>query len=112
MLNNGMTPQNALFIDENGDIHSIITLLKNIGSGGSKMIELQKGATHIQWRYSDEEEWKDLIAISDLKGEKGEKGIQGEAGEKGADGFGTEEQYNDIIRRLEALEATMTPPVE
>lgn len=54
------------------------------------------------------------------KGDKGDKGDQGEpgtpgtagakgatgaAGADGADGFGTEVQYNDIIARLEALEA-------
>ena len=42
------------------------------------------------------------------KGDKGDKGDQGEPGTPGADGadgFGTEAQYNDIIARLEALEA-------
>src|SRR5699024_1073587 len=51
-----------------------------------------------------------------LAGEKGEPGTAGKTGlagkdgakgtkgDKGADGFGTEEQYNDIISRLEALE--------
>ena len=39
------------------------------------------------------------------QGPPGEKGEQGEQGPKGADGFGTEAQYNDIIARLEALEA-------
>ena len=37
-----------------------------------------------------------------VKGAKGDTGAQGPAG---ADGFGTEAQYNDIIARLEALEA-------
>lgn len=135
MLNNKMTPQNGLFLDENGEVHSIITLIKGIstGAGTSKMIQLQKGETHIQWKYSDEEAWNDLIAIAELKGVKGDQGIQGiqgtqgiqgvagakgergdrgetgATGAKGADGFGTEEQYNDIIRRLEALEATLAP---
>ena len=51
------------------------------------------------------------------KGDKGDPGIQGDRGPEGAkgdkgdpgtdgtDGFGTEAQYNDIIARLEALEA-------
>ena len=39
-------------------------------------------------------------------GAKGAKGDTGEQGPAGADGFGTEAQYNDIIARLEALEAT------
>ena len=109
-MNNGMNPQNGLFLDENGEVHSLITLLKNIGNGGSgsKMIELQKGDTHIQWKYADEEVWQDLIAIQELKGDKGDKGEQGL---KGADGFGTEEQYNEIIRRIEALESALPPAI-
>ena len=45
------------------------------------------------------------------KGDKGDpgadgaKGAKGDKGDPGADGFGTEAQYNDIIARLEALEA-------
>ena len=38
-------------------------------------------------------------------GAKGAKGDKGDPGADGADGFGTEAQYNDIIARLEALEA-------
>ena len=38
-------------------------------------------------------------------GAKGTKGDTGAQGPAGADGFGTEAQYNDIIARLEALEA-------
>ena len=124
-MNNGMNPQNGLFLDENGEVHSLITLLKNIGNGGSgsKMIELQKSDTHIQWKYADEEVWQDLIAIQELKGDKGDKGEQGEQGIKGdkgdkgeqglkgADGFGTEEQYNEIIRRIEALESALPPAI-
>ena len=133
-MNNGMNPQNGLFLDENGEVHSLITLLKNIGNGGSgsKMIELQKGDTHIQWKYADEEVWQDLIAIQELKGDKGDTGEQGPKGDtgeqgpkgdtgeqgpqgiqgpKGADGFGTEEQYNEIIRRIEALESALPPAI-
>lgn len=48
-----------------------------------------------------------------LKGDKGEPGEQGPPGEKGAkgdpgadgkDGFPTEEQWNDLVARVEALE--------
>lgn len=38
-------------------------------------------------------------------GAKGDLGPAGPAGAKGANGFGTEVQYNDIISRIEALEA-------
>lgn len=69
-----------------------------------------------------EENFHDLIDVAGEKGPKGDKGepgadgkdgaqgpagkdgAKGSKGDKGADGFGTEEQYNDIISRLEALE--------
>ena len=99
MINNGMHPQNGLILDENGEVHSLVQLIKGIGSGGSaREIELGKSATHIQWRYVGEEQWTDLVALAELKGAKGDTGA------KGADGFGTESQYNDIIARLERLE--------
>lgn len=103
MLYNGMSPQNGLIVDENGEIHSLVQLLKNVSGGSTKMIELQKGSTHIQWKYADEEEWFDLIAVADLKGAKGATGATGTAG------FGTQEQYNNIINRLNALEQALTP---
>lgn len=42
-----------------------------------KQIELKKTSTHIKWRYAGEAEgvgWTSLIAIEDLKGEKGKDG--------------------------------------
>lgn len=48
------------------------------------------------------------------KGDQGEPGTPGTAGAKGdtgapgADGFGTEVQYNDLVARIEALEAAAT----
>lgn len=86
-------------------------IAKNGSTGGNdgtdgREIELQKGATHIQWRYVGEESWKDLVALADLKGAKGDKG---DTGAKGADGFGTKQQYDDIIARLTALESAGTP---
>lgn len=47
----------------------------------------------------DEQAW-----LASLVGPKGEKGADGSDGTNGKDGFGTEEQYNDIIARLTALE--------
>ena len=36
------------------------------------------------------------------------KAAKGDKGDKGADGFGTEAQYNDLVARIEALEAAAT----
>lgn len=45
-------------------------------------------------------------------GAKGDKGDKGDKGEAGANGFGTQEQYDNIISRLEALENGETTPEE
>lgn len=39
------------------------------------------------------------------QGPKGDKGDPGEQGPPGADGFPTEAQWNDLVARVEALEA-------
>lgn len=76
-----------------------LTLLKGLdgkdgtngvdGTDGTdgREIELQVNATHIQWRYSGESSWNNLIALSELKGDKGEQGIQGIQGEQGIQGI-------------------------
>ena len=72
------------------------------GANG-KDVEIKNNGTHIQWKYTDEEEvsWKNLIEINTLKGDKGEsfeyddftpeqllnlKGPKGDTGEKGEKG--------------------------
>ena len=39
-------------------------------------------------------------------GAQGAKGDKGDKGDPGADGFPTEEQWNDLVARVEALEGT------
>lgn len=70
------------------------------GSGGSdaREIELQKSGTAIQWRYADDSEWTDLVALAEItgpvgspgpqgpSGPQGEKGVQGEKGDTGPQG--------------------------
>lgn len=41
-------------------------------------------------------------------GTPGTAGAKGDTGAPGADGFGTEAQYNDLVARIEALEAAAT----
>lgn len=58
------------------------------GSDGRE-VELQKSATHIQWRYEGEPAWTDLVALADLEGPQGpagNDGAQGPKGDTGADG--------------------------
>lgn len=55
------------------------------GTNG-KEIELTKDTTYVKWRYVGTEEWTNLVALTDLKGERGEVGIQGPAGADGQPG--------------------------
>ena len=49
-------------------------------------IELRKDSLYIQWRYKGDSSWNNLIAYSDLKGDKGDTGAQGAKGAKGDKG--------------------------
>ena len=49
-----------------------------------KQIELQKGTLYIQWRYVGDASWNNLIAYTDLKGDKGDPGPEGPAGPTGS----------------------------
>ena len=49
-------------------------------------IELRKDSLYIQWRYKGDSSWNNLIAYSDLKGDKGDTGAQGAKGDKGDKG--------------------------
>lgn len=55
------------------------------GTNGTdgREIELQKDLYYIQWRYVGEPGWRNLIAYSDLKGDKGDKGDAGTTGATG-----------------------------
>lgn len=80
--------------DSNPDIIAQIwAAIDELKAGGSGTpgkdggeVELQNSGTAIQWRYVGDEEWKDLVQLSELKGEKGDKGDPGEKGEKGDPG--------------------------
>lgn len=54
---------------------------KNGDNGADgREVELQKSATHIQWRYAGETTWNDLVPLASLKGAKGDKGDYGSDG--------------------------------
>ena len=50
-------------------------------------IELRKDSLYIQWRYKGDSSWNNLIAYSDLKGDKGDTGAQGAKGDRGEQGL-------------------------
>jgi len=59
------------------------------GGGDAREVQIQKSATHIQWRYEGETAWTNLVALSELKGDTGDlgptgpQGLQGNAGTNG-----------------------------
>lgn len=50
---------------------------------------------YIQWKYTDDAAWNNLIALSDLKGEKGDKGDTGAPGQDGRDGIAPQLKIGD-----------------
>ena len=48
--------------------------------------EVRNSGTAIQWRYSDEADWRDLVSLTELRGAAGENGKDGANGENGTDG--------------------------
>ena len=51
-----------------------------------KEIELQKGSSHIEWRYKGTGLWNQLIALTELKGDPGQAGAVGPQGPRGENG--------------------------
>lgn len=72
-------------IDENGQLYVPSQEGGQSGKDGRE-VEIQNNGTAIQWRYVGESEWKDLVQLADLKGEKGDQGEPGLQGEKGDPG--------------------------
>ena len=61
--------------------------LDNVGSGADgREVELQTNSTHIQWRYSGESEWRNLIELKRLEGPQGPIGETGATGPRGETG--------------------------
>ena len=57
------------------------------GSGvDAREIELRKSATAIQWRYTGDETWHDLVALVEITGPQGEPGPKGDTGPQGEKG--------------------------
>ena len=64
------------------EIDAAIDKIKNLDNAGSgadgREVELQTNNTHIQWRYSGESEWRNLIELKRLEGPSGAKGETGQ----------------------------------
>ena len=75
---------------------ALLVLCSVLAAGWSKaaktntaLPEVRNNGTAIQWKYSDETDWRDLVALTELRGaagENGKNGIDGKDGKNGADG--------------------------
>ena len=55
-------------------------------SPASDRLEVRNNGTAIQWKYSDETDWHDLVALDELRGTAGENGKDGADGKDGVNG--------------------------
>lgn len=53
---------------------------------GAVLPEVRNSGTAVQWKYSDEADWRDLVALTELRGAAGENGKDGINGVDGKDG--------------------------
>ena len=72
---------------------ALLVLCSVLAAGWSKaaktntaLPEVRNNGTAIQWKYSDETDWRDLVALTELRGAAGEAGKDGADGENGTDG--------------------------
>ena len=63
----------------------LLSLKGNTGNIG-RSIELQKSASHVQWRVVGDPDWVDLVPLTDIKGDIGATGATGPMGPTGATG--------------------------
>lgn len=54
--------------------------------GSVAQLELTKQDGYIKWRANNEDTWKNLLPLTDIKGEQGVQGVQGNPGRDGTNG--------------------------
>ena len=69
---------------------ALLVLCSVLAAGWSKaaktnaaLPEVRNNGTAIQWKYSDETDWRDLVALTELRGAAGENGKDGLDGKDG-----------------------------
>ena len=72
---------------------ALLVLCSVLAAGWSKaaktntaLPEVRNNGTAIQWKYSDETDWHDLVALTELQGAAGENGKDGTDGKDGSNG--------------------------
>lgn len=68
---------NILYLMANKNTIASVKIVAGSGGSGTdgREVELRNNGEYIQWRYSGEEDWTNLVALADLKGEKGDNYI-------------------------------------
>lgn len=61
--------------------------ISQILQANGRLVEWNKSVTHIQYRYAGDNDWIDLVALSELKGEQGIQGLKGDKGDQGEQGI-------------------------
>lgn len=56
-------------------------------SNAAALPEVWNNGTAIRWKYSDETDWRDLVALTELRGAAGESGKDGADGKDGTNGI-------------------------
>jgi len=59
----------------------VISKVTISGGSGGREVELRNNGTYIQWKYTDDDEWTNLVALGDLRGPEGEPGKDGKDGQ-------------------------------
>ena len=65
-------------------------------NSSAALLEVRNNGTAIQWKYSDETDWRDLVALTELTGAAGENGKDGDNGTNGKDGINGTDGKNGI----------------
>lgn len=61
--------------------------MRQNGKTNAALPEVRNSGTAVQWKYSDEADWRDLVALTELRGASGENGKDGINGVDGKDGI-------------------------
>lgn len=69
-----------------GTVEDYLLSLKGTTGDNGRDIELQKSASHVQWRLVGDPDWIDLVPLIDIKGDIGATGATGPVGPTGATG--------------------------
>ena len=69
-----------------GTVEDYLLSLKGTTGDNGRDIELQKSASHVQWRVVGDPDWVDLVPLIDIKGDIGTTGATGPVGPTGATG--------------------------